>query len=45
MNTLTTNNAAATSVADHEAAVSQRRERLNALMRYVVLGLVGLVML
>ena len=45
MNALTSHNATDTSVADHEAAVSQRRERLNALMRYVVLGLVGLVML
>ncbi|WP_342130185.1 carbohydrate ABC transporter permease [Hydrogenophaga sp. OTU3427] len=45
MNTRTSNTFAERCVPDVEAAVSQRRKRLNALMRYVVLGLVGLVML
>jgi oligogalacturonide transport system permease protein len=45
MNTLTSKSPADRALVDHEAAVSQRRERLNALVRYLVLGLVGLVML
>jgi oligogalacturonide transport system permease protein len=45
MNTRTSNTSAEAMVVDHEAALSQRRERINALVRYVVLGLVGLVML
>lgn len=45
MNTQTSNVPAEPGVGDQEAALSQRRERRNALMRYLVLGLVGLVML
>jgi oligogalacturonide transport system permease protein len=45
MNTHTSTLSAEGAVADAEAAVSRRRERINALMRYLVLGMVGLVML
>ena len=45
MNTHTPTLSAEAAIADAEAAVSRRRERINALLRYLVLGLVGVVML